>query len=183
MRQRKNRTRMMRRIEGAIKPPFMATVVKAKPIGDQFVVTVEGMGEGHRDEVILLAGAPIVEWIATGTEVLVIPHLFRSAELLIVGREHHSAVIAQLQAMGDFAIERGEDCYMVFKTAEMVHVAPTITMTATTAINLTAPDIMLGADATKNVALDTDYTDLQTVGDHGTHKHQIVSSATIVKAK
>ena len=223
MRPLTKRNRLWRKFENQIKPPFLAVVTGSVKKSNRILYTVQGQGTNAREEIEVLVGAPITEWIAKGTEVLILPHLFSSAELFVIARTRTCALLGDLEAEGDFAIERSADTYLIFKTDEIVGGADKLTfevvsemslkgdtasLEGTTTLNvkgdtaniegtttlnikgnnatiegtasllLKGVSILLGLGATKFVALNGDET--STVQGH---KHTIVSSAAVTKAK
>ena len=162
------RSRLGRRITNYLTGPFVAVVASSRKLSDRIVYTVQGLGDHDREEVEVMAGAPIVEWLAKGTEVLIVPHLLRTSELFLVAKQHSSSLISELAAAGDFAVERSGGTYALFKSGEIV---------------LESDKITLGKNAIKPVVLNGDPTNAVMVGDHGYHSHTVTASATVVKAK
>lgn len=135
--------------------PFIAIIADSEKQDDKFIYSVIGMGGNEREEIEVLAGAPIIEWLAKGTEVLVVPHWLSKSELFIIARAHISGIMDELTEAGDFAIEREAGTYVLFKSGE-------ITMEAATKLILNAPTIEIGDGATEAAVLGDILTTLLT---------------------
>lgn len=138
MKSLKNKSGILQAAKNIFNGPFTAVIVGSEKQEDKFIYSILGMGGNEREEIEVFAGAPIIEWLARGTEVLVVPHLFSKSELFIIARAHSSALLGELSEEGDFAIERDDGTYARFKAGE---------------ITLEAATILLGKNATESAVL------------------------------